>query len=164
MVVERPAGPDRVAPADMQVGAMATAASSVVRQAHLTVRTTRCQRRGSRAGSTHQLRAQQVHHRRRAVTTRRNVSARSDQQALRRPHSAVRSMITSLAVTVVAGLVYVALAELASWDTHQRLFWSGLLLIAVTGAICENAISLDAARGRPREQPPTARTRSPGRT
>jgi hypothetical protein len=73
-------------------------------------------------------------------------------------------MIICLAVTVAAGLVYAALAELASWDTHQRLFWSGLLLIVLTGAICENAISFDASRRRPREQPSTTRARSRGRT
>jgi len=58
-------------------------------------------------------------------------------------------MISCLAVTVAAGLVYMALAELANWNTHQRLFWSGLLLIVLTGAICENAISFDASRRGP---------------
>ena len=58
-------------------------------------------------------------------------------------------MIICLAITVAAGLVYLALAELASWDTHQKLFWSGLLLIVLTGAICENAISFDASRRGP---------------
>jgi hypothetical protein len=163
VVVERPAGSDRVEPADIQAGAMPNAASRVVRQAHVTVRSTRCQRRWSRAGRTHQLQAHSLHHRRR-VATRRGISARSDQQAPATQHPAARSVITCLAVTVAAGLVYVALAELASWDIHQRPFWSGLLLIVVTGAICENAISFDAARARSREQPPTARTRSPGRT
>jgi hypothetical protein len=54
-------------------------------------------------------------------------------------------VITCLAITVAAGLVYVALAEFAHWDMHQRAFWTGLLLIVVTGAICENAINFDAA-------------------
>jgi len=42
------------------------------------------------------------------------------------------------------GLVYLALAEVVHWDTHLKLFWSGLLLIVLTGAIFENAITLDA--------------------
>jgi hypothetical protein len=163
-MVKRSAGSDRVAPADRQAGAMPTVASRVVRQAHLTVCSTRCQRRWSRAGSTRQLRAHPVHHRRRMVSTRPDSSARTDQQPLGRPASAARLMIICLAVTVAAGLVYAALAELASWDTHQRLFWSGLLLIVLTGAICENAISFDAPRRRPREQPSTTRARSLGRT
>ena len=163
-LVKRPAGFDREEPADMKAGAMPAVASRVVRQAHLTVCSTRRQRRWRRAGGAHHLRAHPVHHRRRAVSTRRDISARSDQQALRRPASAARLMISCLAVTVAAGLVYMALAELANWNTHQRLFWSGLLLIVLTGAICENAISFDASRRRPREQRSTTRARSPGRT
>ena len=148
-LVKRPAGSDREESSDIQAVAMPTVASRVVRQAHLTVRSTRCQRRWSRAGSTHRLRAHPVHQRRRAVSTRRDIYAGSDQQALGRPALAARLMIICLAITVAAGLVYLALAELASWDTHQKLFWSGLLLIVLTGAICENAISFDASRRGP---------------
>lgn len=163
-LVKRPAESDREEPADIQAVAMPTVASRVVRQAHLAVCSTRCRRQWSRAGSTHQLRAHPVHHRRRAVSTRRDISAGSGQQALGHPASAARLVIICLAVTVAAGLVYLTLAELANWDTHQRLFWSGLLLILLTGAICENAISFDASPRRSREQPSTTRARSPGRT
>jgi len=159
VVVEQAAGPDRVEPARRQPG---DAVNRVVRQAHSMVRSTRRQLRCSRVGGSHPLPAHPVHRRQRVLSTRRGLSQRSDQQAVERWQVAARSVIICLAVTVATALVYVALAELAHWETHQRLFWSGLLLIVVAGAICENAISLEAA--------PTARrtaddaSPTPGRT
>jgi len=60
------------------------------------------------------------------------------------------SVIIRLAVSVGIGLGYLALAEVVDWDTHQKLFWSGLPLIVLSGAIVENAITLDAQHGATR--------------
>jgi hypothetical protein len=115
---------------------------SAVQQAHLTVRATRCRRRRGRVVSSHPRRAHAVHRRR--VSARRGTATPSAPPAVTAPRPRTRSVIICLAVTMGIGLAYLALAEVVHWDTHLKLFWSGLLLIVLTGAIFENAITLDA--------------------
>ena len=129
--------------AGARAGAIPQGPVSAVQRAHLRVRATRCRRRRGRVVSTHPRRAHAVH-RRRAVSARRGTATRSAPPAVTAPRPRTRSVIICLAVTMGIGLVYLALAEVVHWDTPLKLFWSGLLLIVLTGAIFENAITLDA--------------------
>ena len=52
-----------------------------------------------------------------------------------------------MVVTVVLGLLYIALAGIFWSDMNRELFWAGLLLIVFGGLVCENAIRFDAVRG-----------------
>ncbi len=63
------------------------------------------------------------------------------------PHPAHRAVITCVIVTVAIGLLYVVAAGVLWSDMNRELFWAGLVLIVVGGAVCENAIRFDAVRG-----------------
>ena len=87
-----------------------------------------------------------VHGRRHAVSSRYLNNAALMQEPAPAPHPARRAVITCVVVTVAIGLLYIIAAGVFWSEMNRELFWAGLLLIVVGGAVCENAIRVDAVR------------------
>lgn len=139
---------DVAARAGLTAGGHIATEVPAIRQTHQMVRRTRCRRRSGNPGSSHLPRAQALRHHH-AVSARRDIAAQAAlKRTVRSERAGIRSLILWLAVTAGIGLlIYLVVVEMPQWGGHQTLLWIGLLLIALAGAICENASSFDVTEG-----------------
>lgn len=143
-VLQDAARSDRNAFRDGPDAGAAPGPRDLVRQAHRAVCRSRDRRRTIRIGLSHSP-AHRVWRRSRVTRARRGAAIPlAGQTTAARPPAG--RILTCLALTVVAGLGFLAIAKIDHWDTHHGVVWLGLLLIAAGGAVCENAITLAHTR------------------
>ena len=119
-------------------------------QIHHSVCSARYERRHGHSTDSAHRGGKSVHERRHAVSSRYLNNAALVGQQVDAPHPVHRQVITCMVVTVVLGLAYIAVAGIFWSDINSELFWAGLLLIVLGGAVCENAIRFDAVHGKAR--------------